>query len=408
MATYEVLIEYDELTYYPDGMIRGYDRQNIYLDQVDNITINATSDLTTHPMLNGDLVSDHIIKKPITVSFGGTFSTNGSTKSDLIQKQTLFENIKNNGWFCHISKINRNTNKPCFIKRNNLVLTSIQWTEGINYVTYSFTFSQVFVINEIGYSKANIEYLPETIVAGFSNFDIGSQINDNELYWELLNIYYEKRVIDRGLYSEISTKIVYHNRVDYYDTTSRYETVYLNPRYIINFNRSNGDAVINFSNLPATNKKNINAINKSIEELIKLIKEYLSIAYQFKFTKTGPQTLMMNVADNYYVLNVKRDGNSSEWLLTLSDLDDVVLAGNKNTSCKVSYYSDMNDSNYFYKSANGLYFYVWYVRNPKTSAKTDLTQYSIVVTPYIAGSLINACNELIQTFINNLNIEDYK
>ena len=177
MATYEVLIEYDELTYYPDGMIRGYDRQSIYLDQVDNITINATSDLTTHPMLNGDLVSDHIIKKPITVTFGGAFSTNGSTRSDLIQKQTLFENIKNNGWFCHISKINRNTNKPCFIKRNNLVLTSIQWTEGINYVTYSFTFNQVFVINEIGYSKANVEYLPETVVAGFSNFDMSNKVN---------------------------------------------------------------------------------------------------------------------------------------------------------------------------------------------------------------------------------------
>ena len=397
MATYEVLIEYDELKYSDEGLILGYERKQIYLDQVDNITINATSDLTTHPMLNGDLVSDHIIKKPITVSFGGTFSTNGSTKSDLIQKQTLFENIKNNGWFCHISKINRNTNKPCFIKRNNLVLTSIQWTEGINYVTYSFTFSQVFVINEIGYSKANIEYLPETVVAGFSNFDMSSRVNEDELYWQLLNIYYDKGVIDSDFFRDLSTVVSGGAR--------RKRVKIVNPIYV-QAKGTDGNAVCKYSNNPLSNLKTKQYINASINQLIELIRDALSIGYQFKFTKTGSQTLMMNVGDNYYILKVKGDSNSPHWLLTLSDLNDNVLAANKSTSCSVECYSDMNDSNYFYKSKEGLYFYVW-KDDSGGSASTDLRQYSIVVTPYISGVITNTCNDIIDAFINGLSEKSF-
>lgn len=404
MATYEVLIEYDELTYYPDGTIRGYDRQSIYLDQVDNITINATSDLTTHPMLNGDLVSDHIIKKPITVSFGGTFSTNGSTKSDLIQKQTLFENIKNNGWFCHISKINRNTNKPCFIKRNNLVLTSIQWTEGINYVTYSFTFNQVFVINEIGYSKADVEYLPETLVAGFSNFDMTNRIADNEIYWELLNVYYRKRIIGRGLYTNLSSTMYLTSSGS---TIGYIDYKIINPDYITDsFSET---PMIEVTGWGPTDKKLQNRVDASIRELIGLIKEYLSIGYQFKFTRTGEQSLMFNVENKYYLLKVKMDTKTPEWLLTLYNLEDEekILASNKCTTCKVKHYADMNDSNYFYRSPERLFFYVWYEKKPGVG-EYNLTNYSIVVTPFSGGKITTICNGVIEAFVNNIKVEDLK
>lgn len=123
----------------------------ILLDTINETTVNTSSNLTQHPIVNGDIVADHMYKDPITISLSGSFSLNGgtlmniaSTGSALSNIQTLFEKIKNEGIVCSLMKVMTDSKQNMrFLERNNMVLTSIRWTEKVNSMDFSFSFTQV-------------------------------------------------------------------------------------------------------------------------------------------------------------------------------------------------------------------------------------------------------------------------
>ena len=51
----------------------------ILLDTINETSVNTSSNLTQHPIVNGDMVADHMYKDPITISLSGSFSLNGGT-----------------------------------------------------------------------------------------------------------------------------------------------------------------------------------------------------------------------------------------------------------------------------------------------------------------------------------------
>ena len=55
----------------------------LILDTVKDNSINLSSTVTTHPMVNGDIVADHMYNNPSNENISGTFSLNGS-KSNII------------------------------------------------------------------------------------------------------------------------------------------------------------------------------------------------------------------------------------------------------------------------------------------------------------------------------------
>lgn len=123
----------------------------ILLDTINETSVNTSSNLTQHPIVNGDMVADHMYKDPITISLSGSFSLNGgtlmnisSTGSSLSNIQTLFERIKNEGIVCSLMKVMTDSKQNMrFLERNNMVLTSIRWSEKVNSMDFSFTFTQV-------------------------------------------------------------------------------------------------------------------------------------------------------------------------------------------------------------------------------------------------------------------------
>lgn len=124
---------------------------SIMLDTINDVSVASSSRLTRHPIVNGDIIADHMYKEAITVRLNGSFSLNGGTLvnintsgSTLSNIQKLFERLKNEGIICTLMKITTDaTQNLRFLQRANMVLSDISWTEKINSMNFDFTFTQV-------------------------------------------------------------------------------------------------------------------------------------------------------------------------------------------------------------------------------------------------------------------------
>lgn len=80
-------------------------------DKINENITTSTSDITTHPLVNGDVIADHMYRNPVNVNVSGTFSLNGNQRTQyfgsndrLTNIETLFEKIKKQGIFCTLKK----------------------------------------------------------------------------------------------------------------------------------------------------------------------------------------------------------------------------------------------------------------------------------------------------------------
>lgn len=127
-------------------------------DKIDNISVNTASTITSHPIVNGDIIADHMYRNPVTMSVSGTFSLNGNRPTDFSGKtsnrltniEQYFEKLKDEGIFCRLVTRNRNDeSNEQFMARNNMVLTSIRWNEKQNSIDFDFTFTEAMTVNTI-------------------------------------------------------------------------------------------------------------------------------------------------------------------------------------------------------------------------------------------------------------------
>ncbi len=141
----------------------------IWLTSVEDNSVQASSTVTEYPIVNGSLVADHMFKEAITYSISGTWGYNNldtykvpKTNALLSNFQKTFEDIKNNGTICDIVKITTRENGPQFLKRTNMILQSLSWTEGTNNLSYAFTFRQILSA-EVGIQEVDTKdiYLPK-------------------------------------------------------------------------------------------------------------------------------------------------------------------------------------------------------------------------------------------------------
>lgn len=126
---------------------------SILLDTVNATNIEATSELTTHPVINGDVLADHMYREPVTLTVSGVVSNCkrqgvvvDSDSIRLADLQKLLLGIKDNGYLCEIVKFSvSNSDDIRFSTWSQMALKSITFTEGINTLGYSLTFSQVLM-----------------------------------------------------------------------------------------------------------------------------------------------------------------------------------------------------------------------------------------------------------------------
>ena len=123
-------------------------------DYLDDTSTTLTSEITTHPIVNGDMIADHMYRMPISENVSGKFSLHGNKKynfgtSDRLARiQDIFERIKNEGIFCTLVKRNSETGDESRFKvRENMVLTSITWTESQSTLGFNFGFQEAMTVN---------------------------------------------------------------------------------------------------------------------------------------------------------------------------------------------------------------------------------------------------------------------
>ena len=135
------------------------EEENFLFDYVEDATTNLTSDITTHPLVNGDIIADHMYLNPSTVSFSGTFSLLGNKKYDfgntdrLANIQEIFERIMKEGIMCTLVKMSSTGDTSRFKVRENMVLTSITWVERQTSMDFTFTFNEALtsVVDDVEY-----------------------------------------------------------------------------------------------------------------------------------------------------------------------------------------------------------------------------------------------------------------
>lgn len=163
---------------------------SIYLDAVDDSQINASSTVTDHPTINGTPMADHMYKNPTTMIINGTFSLNGkkaividSNGKSLARVEEMFEEIKDKGILCTISKIKVDSDDiPIFTIRNNMVLQSISWYEKINSVKFSFNFREALQA-----SIQTYDVDPDDNFAPDINLPESSSFFDTVLDWSVVD-----------------------------------------------------------------------------------------------------------------------------------------------------------------------------------------------------------------------------
>lgn len=160
------------------------DNEAIEFDTLDSVNIQASSAISSYPIVNGDSISDHMSRQPSTVSLSGTFSLAGNKpttfngQSDrLTNIETLFEKIKNQGVMCSIVTMQRgnSTNsKQRFKTRDNLVLTNITWTEGQISLGFSLSFQEAMTVSvnrepTIDYNDENLPDITDATTLNFTD-----------------------------------------------------------------------------------------------------------------------------------------------------------------------------------------------------------------------------------------------
>lgn len=155
----------------------------LVLDTQEPKTISTDSIIAQQPLQSGDTMSDHMYRNPDIVNISGMFSLNGKNWDDdsynfiesgdrLTNIQEVFERIKNEGILCRITTIdeddfayNQSTGvinlksnaKSRFKIRNNMALTSIQWTENQNTIKFTFKFVEVIMVEAQEYEPLSEE-----------------------------------------------------------------------------------------------------------------------------------------------------------------------------------------------------------------------------------------------------------
>lgn len=172
------------------------------LDAVDNFQVVGQNEMTSHPMVTGDVVGDHIIVQPCQITFNGTISLNASSPvKSLSSIQKIFEDLKDNGTLCTVAKVKTASNEFRFLKRNNMVLTGIVWTEHINSVDFNFTFNQALLDNVVVTQVAAGKFLPDIVEPRTLTFQ-GTLISTEELYKEIIKALIESGIVEEQFWEQ--------------------------------------------------------------------------------------------------------------------------------------------------------------------------------------------------------------
>ena len=401
-------------------------KQKFLLDTVDDTTINSTSNLSSHPIAQGDIISDHMYRAQSTISLTGSYSLNSGTNLNLgtgvtrlAVFESIFETIKNQGVICELLKISKdNSSNSRFLRRTNLVLTSIEWTEKINSLDFDFTFTQI-ITSEAATNAQNYSgditqntgtfdttdiYLPTAIESGITTF-YGAILTFNAVCSKLNNELININTRTKNLASKIkalgtsglkSIGISSNAASLISKCFSSYDLNDCDKLFSQGFiNSLSSDKIISLfsDDDKIENADIISFVNYlyNIYTKINLLSDNVSC---YQCSSAGEQTYTLLIDNVYYEFSFTRNNTTNEFYLSVrnsnSDNKEYSISSTKCSAAPTNF-SDLNASNRLFKTTN----YNVYLLKLKGSSDSSLSNHYILLSKINPESFCNELDSLI-------------
>lgn len=405
----------------------------IILDTVNDTQVTASSTVTEHPTVNGTPMADHMYKNPIDLTLSGMFSLNGK-KAILIDKagkslarvEKIFEDIKDKGILCTISKIKivDRDSTPQFTVRDNMVLQSITWVEKINSLGFTFSFREALRADVQTYEvDPDDAFAPDISYAEASNF------SDTLLDWDAVDKEVLQALIDYNLAADdfleylatmgvgpivaLGIGVVVAVAVKSVLTALCLSTaaapiigavVAVVAAIVIGFfalfrlirkRRYKIKAFKYYKNATKRDKevKRFMEFYESIHNKIRTLDGVMKV---WSVTENKAQETLVNIDGSYYIFNFERNNVDSGYVykLNISDINDTTLKCT-NTNCAINAFIDGDDNNTLFNTSKSR---VYLIRNANADPN-DLTQYFICAAQLSPKDFSEALTKIIQEAI---------
>lgn len=406
---------------------------SIILDTVNDTNISASSTVTEHPTVNGTPMADHMYKNPIDLTLNGTFSLNGKkgividkAGKSLARVEHIFEDIKDKGVICTISKIRilDKDHTPQFTVRENMVLQSINWVERINSLNYTFNFREALRATVQEYDvDPDDRFAPDITYADASNF------SDTLLDWDAVDKEVLQALIDYNLAADefleylatIGVGSLVAIGIGAVVATALASTlvalgVAVSTIPIVGAVVAVAAAVvIGIFALVKLIKKRAYKIKafvyyknakKRDKEVKRFIDFYESIHNKIRtldgairvwsVSENKPQETLVNIDGSYYIFNFEKNNVDSGYAykLNVSDINDVTLKCT-NTNAAVNSFTDGTDNNMIFRTSKSR---VYLIRESSMDA-SDLRNYYICASTISPVEFSQALTDIIQEAI---------
>lgn len=382
----------------------------LILDTVRDNSINLRSTITTHPMVNGDIVADHMYNNPSNENISGTFSLNGSksniisdSSSALSDVQEMFEKIKREGILCDIVKIHKVKNEdgkiqPRFKTRRNMVLDQISWIERINSLDFTFNFTEVLMVDVVEpVPDKNDLFLPNILEPNVLSFT-DTLIDWNQVDVALIQAMRDADLITDDFLNFVNTTgaglavgvgagiaaviLLGSNPVGWiaagalaigglvYGAIQAIEADKRRKEYRVEQFKLYDD--------DKKNKKEVERFNNFIGEIhkhLELLNDSLKV---YKVSSNEEQECVLTITNNYYVFNFLKNNINDSYSLTVKNIDEKVVGNCENiTSAALVDISQCTINNTLFRAAeSGAYVYI-ICPSENSIDRKDLTNYFI-------------------------------
>ena len=207
-----------------------YTNDAVQFDIISSNTVQLSASLTTYPTVNGDMIADHLTRNATTSAISGSFSLIGNKLTSfeggndrLTNIQQYFEYLMKNAILCNITIHNQGNNSNTrFESRDNMVLTSITWTQKQASLDFNFSFTEALIstINfdddtDIDYSNdENLPDITDPKVLSFSEVLLDWSYVDTIV----LSSAYEAGIITKDFLTYYATQITFSDWTTSYFT----------------------------------------------------------------------------------------------------------------------------------------------------------------------------------------------
>ena len=433
-------------------------QKKFFLENISESSITKSLTITTHPVIGGEKIADHFYKNPATLNFSGIISLNSNkteiTEGVILGKnnpqelgrfQQIFEKIQSEGLLCDIVKIQRGEDGGYrFRKQDNMVLSSITWTEGINSLGFDMSWTQALIVEQTNFAtSSNGGTTGDTDV---NNSQVENDVNLPSVESPNLSSFSETAMdwtqVEAELLNELRTQKLLTNDVIEYvvshqgnmpdlslapkkqkklfavcsivqkkdiSKAGRIKTYLTNALYgifarvgvsvVSLFKKGSTQAAIYGNSFSTDGWESMDSIVTRLGEFLwtmdKILVEKYNNMSVYRITSNGAHDVLLQIGNESYTCKFRCNNTTGRWYLDV-EKDGGIVAGISDLKSCITDYSQATNSNRLFRADDGNYVHV--VRIPSKAFTFDLTNYCLVVSP--ANFTPDKFNEEIQAAFN--------